>query len=92
MDVADAGVLGILGISKDKKCVKYDIPSMEVDYAIKGEDLFEYEFKREDLSNPNSLKLYVLAGAVPSDYEEMAEVGSSPDLSSKDPNFRYPEI
>ena len=92
LDVADAGLLGVLGLASDQKCIDYEIPSMELEFAIKGGDEFEYGFVRSDLANTEDLKLYVMAGEVPSTAEEMTDLVTDPYLNAESAYFKYPTI
>lgn len=91
-DSTQASLLGIVGLDTSKKCITVEIPSMEMDYAMKGGDTFEFNFYRMGLASTGSMKLFVMADKVPSNMEEMATIGSNPELNVASAYFKYPEL
>src|SRR3989344_1162173 len=83
---------GILGFfATEEKCFKQEIPEMELDFALKGGERFNYTFERYDLGNSQSINLYVLAQQLPSTIDQLTQISLNLDTNHEHPNFRYPE-
>lgn len=89
VDLREPGILGLF--ATEEKCFKQEIPEMELDFALKGGERFNYTFERYDLGNSQLIGLYILAQPLPSNADQLAQISLALDTNHEHPNFRYPE-
>jgi hypothetical protein len=92
VSTSEASLLGVIGLADNKKCFDFEIPSMEIDFAIKGGAKFDYKIYHNELAGTDEITLYVMAEPIASDAEGLFDVQNKIDLNVEDPSFRYPEL
>lgn len=82
---------GILAIFEkgEEKCFETEIPETEMDMALKGGVIFDYQFTRDDLTTPD-LTFYTMAEPIPSSLNDLALLQQALPENKNHPNFKYP--
>jgi len=91
VEIQKGGLIGFLQ-GEEERCFETEIPSVEMESAIKGGVKFDYTFSRKDLASEKPLTLYTIAEPIPSDLQGLTNIYESIESNKNLPIFRYPEI